>query len=105
MEKIAVRADGIMVPCIQISHIELGRINRDDLREVWQEHPELKKLRERHNIPMSDFEFCRGCDYINYCAGGCPAPAYNITGNEYHPDPDSCLRRFLEEGGRLPELN
>jgi SynChlorMet cassette radical SAM/SPASM protein ScmE len=105
MEKIAVRADGIIVPCIQISHIELGRINRDDLQEVWQNHPELKKLRERQNIPLSEFEFCRGCDYINYCAGGCPATAYNITGNEYHPDPNNCLRRFLEEGGRLPEID
>jgi len=105
MEKMAVRADGVMVPCIQISHIELGRINRDDLQEVWQEHPELKRLRERKNISLSEFEFCRGCDYINYCAGGCPAPAYNIAGHENHPDPNNCLKRFLEEGGKLPEID
>lgn len=105
MEKIAVRADGVMVPCIQISHIELGRINRDDLQEVWQEHPELKRLRERKNISLSEFEFCRGCDYINYCAGGCPAPVYNIAGHENHPDPNNCLKRFLEEGGKLPEID
>ena len=103
MNKIAVRADGIMVPCNQISHIELGRINKDDLKEVWQNHPELKRLRERRNIPLSGFEFCRGCDYINYCAGGCPAPAYTIVGDEYHPSPDSCIRQFLEAGGRLPD--
>ena len=103
MNKIAVRADGIMVPCNQISHIELGRINQDDLKEVWQNHPELKRLRERRNIPLSGFEFCRGCDYINYCAGGCPAPAYTIVGDEYHPSPDSCIRQFLESGGRLPD--
>lgn len=105
MEKIAVRADGVMVPCIQISHIELGRINRDDLQEVWQNHPELNRLRERQNISLSEFESCRGCDYINYCAGGCPAQAYTITGSEYHPDPNNCLKRFLEEGGKLPEID
>jgi len=101
--KMAVRADGVMVPCLQMPHIELGRINRDDLQQVWQNHPELSKLRERRNIPLSDFDFCRGCEYISYCAGGCPALAYNITGDEYHPSPDSCLRVFLEEGGKLPD--
>lgn len=103
LNKIAVRADGVVVPCGQMSHIELGRINRDDLQEVWQNHPELKRLRERRNIPLSDFEFCRGCDYINYCTGSCPALAYTILGDEYHPSPDACLKRFFEEGGRLPD--
>jgi SynChlorMet cassette radical SAM/SPASM protein ScmE len=103
LSKIAVRADGIMVPCIQMSHIELGRINRDDLGNVWQNHPELDKLRARRNIPLSDFEFCRGCDYINYCTGSCPALAYTLVGKENHPSPDACLRRFLEEGGKLPD--
>ena len=105
MDKLCVRADGVMVPCIQMSHIQLGRINRDDLREVWQEHSELERLRARHTIPLSDFEFCRGCDYINYCTGNCPALAYLITGDDRHPSPDACLRLFLEEGGRLPDEN
>ncbi len=103
MSKIAVRADGIIVPCLQISHIELGRINKDDLEEVWQHHPELNKFRERHNIPLSDFEYCQGCEYINYCTGNCPALAYNILGEVDHPSPDACLRRFLDEGGKLPD--
>jgi SynChlorMet cassette radical SAM/SPASM protein ScmE len=103
METLAVRADGAMVPCGQMSHIELGRINRDDLQEIWQEHRELKRLRERHNIPLKDFEFCQECEYINYCTGNCPALAYTILGKENHPSPDACLKRFLEAGGRLPE--
>ena len=103
MEILAVRADGAMAPCSQMSHIELGRINEDDLREVWQEHPELKRLRERHKISLNEFEFCRECDYITYCTGNCPALAYTILGKEDHPSPDACLKRFLEAGGRLPE--
>jgi SynChlorMet cassette radical SAM/SPASM protein ScmE len=103
MNTLAVRADGVMTPCIQMSHIELGIINRDDLQRVWQEHPELKRLRERHKIPLSNFEFCQGCEYINYCTGNCPALAYTILGIENHPSPDACLKRFLEAGGRLPE--
>jgi SynChlorMet cassette radical SAM/SPASM protein ScmE len=103
METLAVRADGVMVPCSQMSHIELGRINTDDLQEVWQEDSELKSLRERHKISLNEFEFCQGCAYINYCTGNCPALAYTILGKENHPSPDACLKRFLEAGGRLPE--
>ena len=101
--KLAVRADGVVVPCNQMGHIELGRINQEDLREIWHDHPELKKLRERRSIPLSDFEFCNGCDYINYCAGGCPALACTMVGEVNHPSPDSCLKSFLVAGGRLPD--
>jgi len=104
MSKIAVRADGVIIPCIQMSHVELGRINRDNLTEIWQHHPELKRLRERSAIPLSSFEFCKDCPYINYCTGNCPALAYTIVGDDAHPSPDACLRKFLEEGGRLPKM-
>ena len=102
MTKMAVRADGVMVPCSQVPHVELGRINRDSLKGVWQDHPELKRLRERRLVPLSDFEFCRGCDYIPYCRGSCPAIAYTLLGKEDHPSPDAFLRKFLQEGGRFP---
>jgi radical SAM protein with 4Fe4S-binding SPASM domain len=103
MTRLGVRADGVMVPCILISSIELGRVNQDDLQEVWQKHPELNKLRERRRIPLNAFEFCRGCEYTNYCSGGCPATAYEIEGDQNHPSPDACLRRFLAQGGKLPD--
>ena len=103
MSKIAIRADGVMVPCDQVAHMALGRTNHDDLREVWQNHPELRRLRERRNIPLSDFEYCQSCDYVNYCTGNCPALAYSLYGEENHPSPDGCLRRFLEAGGKLPD--
>ena len=104
MNTIAVRSDGVMVPCIQLSHIELGRINRDNLKEVWETHTELKRMRDRQRIPLSSFEFCKGCDYINYCTGNCPVEAYTILRNIYHPNPPDCFKRFLEEGGELPDM-
>ena len=102
MDNIAVRSDGIMTPCSQLGHIELGRINVHDLKEVWQNHPDLKRLRERHHIALSRFEFCRACEYMNYCTGNCPALAYTLEGDENHPSPDACFKRFLAKGGRLP---
>jgi SynChlorMet cassette radical SAM/SPASM protein ScmE len=103
MSKLAVRADGTMVPCCQVPMIELGRINRDSLKEVWQHHPDLDRFRRRNEIPLSSFDFCRDCPYIPYCTGSCPATAVTLIGNPYHPSPDACLRLFLAEGGRLPD--
>ncbi len=100
--KIGIRADGIMVPCTQMPDMALGRINQDDLTEIWQTHHELNRFRNRCEIPLSSFDFCRGCHYIGYCTGNCPAISYTIVHDAYHPSPDSCLRLFLESGGELP---
>jgi SynChlorMet cassette radical SAM/SPASM protein ScmE len=101
-EKLAVRSDGVYVPCNLLAHMGLGRINLDPLEEVWRKSAALNQLRSRHTIPLTDFEFCAGCDYIPYCTGNCPALAYSMTGEVNHPSPDVCLRRFLKEGGKLP---
>ena len=102
-EHLAVRADGVIAPCTMLSHIELGRINHDDLGEIWRNHGTLNALRQRHHIPLSGFSFCEGCPYVNYCTGNCPGLSYTLTGEVNHPSPDACLRKFLAEGGRLPD--
>jgi SynChlorMet cassette radical SAM/SPASM protein ScmE len=96
-EKIAVRADGAIVPCNMLPHIVLGHINRDALQEIWQTAPGLNDLRSRRAIPLSAFEFCAGCEYQPYCTG----LAYTLTGQVNHPSPDACLRSFLADGGHL----
>ncbi|HQL89858.1 MAG TPA: SynChlorMet cassette radical SAM/SPASM protein ScmE [Syntrophales bacterium] len=100
---LSVRADGAITPCTMLSHIELGRINRDDLGGLWREHTTLNALRRRDEIPLSGFSFCEGCPYVNYCTGNCPGLSYTLTGEVNHPSPDACLRKFLAEGGRLPD--
>jgi len=102
-EHLAVRADGVITPCTMLSHIELGRINRDDLGVVWRDHEALNTLRRRQEIPLSRFSFCEGCPYLNYCTGSCPGLSYTLVGEVNHPSPDACLRKFLTEGGRLPD--
>jgi len=102
-QHLAVRADGVITPCTMLSHIELGRINCDDLGEIWRDHDELRTLRERHLIPLSRFSFCEGCPYVNYCTGNCPGLSHTLVGEVNHPSPDACLRKFLADGGRLPD--
>lgn len=99
---LAVRADGAFVPCAMLSHLNLGRINRDRLEEVWQDHPLLDRLRRRRDIPLSAFASCRDCAYAPYCTGNCPGLAYSLTGEIDRPSPDACLKRFLAAGGTLP---
>lgn len=101
--RIGVRADGVIVPCPMLSHIELGIIGKDSLKDIWQNHPKMIEMRQRAQIPLIDSAFCQGCDYIPYCTGNCPGLSYNRTGNEHQPSPDECLRRFLDDGGKLPD--
>ena len=100
--KIGVRADGVIVPCNMLSHMELGRINEDSLADIWQNHPELNRLRQRREIPLSSFEFCLECPWMMYCTGNCPASGYTMTGSVYHPSPEGCIRRFVDQGGKIP---
>jgi SynChlorMet cassette radical SAM/SPASM protein ScmE len=104
INKIAVRADGAIVPCCMLAHMEMGRINVDPLAEVWQQSPLLNGLRRRHTISLKNFDFCSGCLYIPYCTGNCPGLAYNLTSHVDHPSPDACLRQFLADGGKLPGI-
>jgi SynChlorMet cassette radical SAM/SPASM protein ScmE len=101
--QLAVRADGAIVPCSMLSHLVLGRINRDPLDVVWQRHPTLAALRARQSVPLVDSAICADCDLAPYCTGNCPALAFALTGRVDQPSPDACLRRFFADGGRLPE--
>lgn len=100
--KLAVTSNGNYVPCNQMQHLVMGKINNDNLVNIWHNHPILLELRNRVNVPLTSFDYCSDCDYIPYCRGNCPALAYTLTGKENHPSPDACLKRFLEAGGRLP---
>jgi Fe-coproporphyrin III synthase len=93
---IAVRADGVMIPCSMLAHMELGKINRDRLQDVWLHNADLNAMRERNRIPLSDFEFCGGCEYMQYCTGNCPGLSYSLTGAVNHPSPEACLRHFMQ---------
>ena len=99
--RLAVRADGTYVPCTMLAYMGLGRIRRDPLSEVWQQSEGLNRLRGRHAIPLSEFDFCAECEYLPYCSGNCPALAYAHTGEVDYPAPDACLRSFLRSGGSL----
>lgn len=102
--KIAVRSDGTIIPCSMLTNMEMGKINRDSIKDLWQNSPALNRLRNRKNISLDTFESCRACEYIKYCTGNCPGIAYSTTGEVDHPAPDACLKRFIDEGGTVPDI-
>lgn len=102
--QLAVRADGAYIPCSMLADFPMGHINKDRLKDIWQESAILNNLRKRRGISLEEFDFCNDCPYIHYCTGNCPGLAYSLTGKVDHPSPDACLRRFVENGGRLPSF-
>ncbi len=101
--KIAVRADGVIVPCNQIDGYELGKINQDSLREIWLNSLILNRFRDRNKISLKMFDVCKNCEYINYCRGGCPASVYNVENSVFVPSTIDCLKTFLKNNGQLPD--
>ena len=99
---ITVRADGTIVPCTMLAHMELGQVNQDSFVKVWQKSKDLNILRQRHHIPLSNFQYCSDCNYLNFCTGNCPGLGYALTGQVNFPCPDACLKRFLAQGGNIP---
>lgn len=93
-DRLAVRSDGIYVPCVMLPQMILGIMGQDRLDDVWQNAVELNQMRERVNTPLSSFAECRSCDWQESCTGNCPGTAYSKTGNLNQPCPDACLKRF-----------
>lgn len=101
---LAVRADGMYVPCNQIDGEVLGKINVDSMKEVWQKSKGLNTFRDRRDIKLSEFEKCKSCEFQNYCRGGCPAIISALRNDLYIPSTIDCLKTFLENGGVMPSI-
>jgi SynChlorMet cassette radical SAM/SPASM protein ScmE len=95
-EKLAVRADGAYVPCATLPQMVLGYIGTDALTEVWRNAPALRALRQRRKTPLASFAECQGCEYMPFCAGGCPGTALSLVGEANRPSPDSCFRLWKQ---------
>lgn len=104
MEKLAVGNDGVVIPCAQMRHYELGRVNKDSLADLWLNSVPLNRLRNRRNISLKEFAYCADCVYVDQCTGNCPASAYSITKDALRPSPEGCLKRFLEDGGSMSDI-
>lgn len=93
--KLAIHHDGIITPCNMLGNVELGRINRDSIREIWLHSPILKKMASRTAFSLKNIEACRECEFVDICNGGCPAEEISNTGDFFRPSLSNCCRHFL----------
>ncbi len=103
--KLAVHHDGLITPCNILAKLEMGRINRDSLKEIWKTHPTLQALKDRRQIPMDQVPGCEDCEWTPFCNGSCPGLAYEMTGDFNRANPHDCYRHFLEETGMKSVLD
>lgn len=82
ISQIVVSPNGDLRPCVELPMV-VGNILRDNLFDVWQNSPELIRIREFRNVPNT----CYPCELLSYCHGGCRASALSFTGSETGKDP------------------
>lgn len=75
---LAVRADGVMIPCRACDRKALGRINADSVARIWRNSAERKALlwqigTGRAELPESSCD--AGCEFAWYCRQYCPSGA------------------------------
>jgi radical SAM protein with 4Fe4S-binding SPASM domain len=75
--ELAIGADGGVFPCQSLLKEEFwgGNIRNESLKNILENSPVLKKLRE---FSVDDIEICCDCDIKYLCAGGCRAFHYEI---------------------------
>ena len=96
-QAMSVRPDGAMLACTSFPEHVLGYINKDKIADVWRNNEFINELRALRRKPLSDYEYCRDCEYRPWCAGGCPAVALQYNdGTRPSCGARLCLRKFLE---------
>jgi len=73
-------ADGSFIICRRLP-IVLGHLPGDDLTDLIENHPLMKKVRDPNN-----FTKCKDCAYSMVCLGA-PCVAYGLTGDPFASDP------------------
>ena len=76
----ALEPNGDVQPCVFIP-IKVGNLREKNLKEIWEDSPVLKQLRNR-----DEYKGCGNCKY-KYLCGGCRARAYGYSGDLRGPDP------------------
>ena len=84
-----IKSDGSMVPCPQGDphFFTFGNALTDDIQEKWNTADILRNLRT-YNFKSN--EQCRTCPYQLHCDGGCPIVKYELYGDAFVLDPNTC---------------
>jgi len=82
----AISAYGDVFPCIIIPLV-MGNLNNQKFRDIWENSPQLNKLRL---LRFKDLKDCPKCRFLSYC-NRCPGHAYLFEGDLLNPPKRSCM--------------
>lgn len=82
---LSIRSDGTITPCPRF-FMELGNINNDSIKKIWNESIILRKI---HEIKWNDITECSSCEDKLYCKR-CPGLAFLETNDIYGKSPINC---------------
>ncbi|RZB28997.1 MAG: hypothetical protein AEth_01601 [Candidatus Argoarchaeum ethanivorans] len=76
---------GNVYPCGYLKYPEFygGNVTEESLKDIWTREDSFKELR---NLTLPTGK-CRGCEYLEFCRGGCRGAAYIKTKSLTAPDP------------------
>jgi len=90
---ITVLPDGWVAPCDHLTHVRLGSLVDTGIEEILRSDA-ARAFRVRVEQPLEETRSCRGCEYLDFCTGGCPVPSWDDPGS-LGADPQSCLRLYF----------
>jgi SynChlorMet cassette radical SAM/SPASM protein ScmF len=61
----------------------LGKVGKDKIKDIWENHPVLKEIRQ--GVPKKMTGVCGRCIFMHYCLGKCRAEAYYESGSLLAP--------------------
>ncbi|MHB8927849.1 MAG: PqqD family peptide modification chaperone [Bacillota bacterium] len=98
VRSIAIRADGMVIPCPAMAEVPLGDA-KADFRAIWESSGVLQRLRR---ADLKGFPVCGRCGMRALCGAGCRANAFHLTGSVTGPDYRRCRgQEALREGAGL----
>lgn len=81
IDSICLDSTGVYYPCPGFVGFKLGNCFEHSFRWVWEESPEMKRLRA---VRGRDFKKCATCKDADFCSI-CMCRNYNETGNPFEP--------------------
>ncbi len=83
---LSIAPNGDIYPCVALSQeqFRIGNALSDDLRDVWQNSPALRQLREVKSRIKGK---CSSCRRLDHCRGGCRGIALSLTKDLWISDP------------------
>ena len=86
ISSVCLDATGYYYPCPAFAGVNLGSCYEHDLKWIWNESPETKRIR---SVCGKDFPKCLHCPDRNYCSV-CMCRNYNETGDIFKPAQHFC---------------